>query len=72
MDHPFQHTSSENQPSKPRRKAMERQCRYRMGDGCPCDDLIECRVPDGILLAQMGQRIRYLQERFKLLVERCK
>lgn len=48
-------------PSRARRKAMEAQCAYlqnRNDAGCPCEDVVDCRVPDSLLLAECG--LRYL------------
>lgn len=59
-------------PSKPRRRAMERGCRYRMGDQCPCEDVIDCHCPDSILIAEQAKRVADLKRRFSGLMERWK
>lgn len=56
--------------NKQRLKAMERQCKYRMGDGCPCDDFIDCRIPDGLLLAEQAVRVHCFKARLENLRKR--
>lgn len=61
-----------DKPSKYRRRAMERGCRYRMGDQCPCEDVLDCHCPDEILVAEQAKRLADYQRRFKHLVQRAK
>ena len=53
-----------------RHKAMERQCKYRMGDGCPCDDVIDCVIPDGLLVAEQALRVQNFKTRLENLRKR--
>ena len=59
-----------DKPSRYRLKAMERQCVYRMGDGCPCDNQIDCRIPDALLIAEIGLQLLDYQRRFEVLRKR--
>lgn len=51
---------------KPRLRAMERQCVYRMGDGCPCENQIDCRIPDALLIAEIALQLIDYQKRFEI------
>lgn len=53
--------------SKARLRAMERQCVYRMGDGCPCEHIIDCVIPDGMLIADIALQWLDWQRRFEAL-----
>lgn len=59
-------------PSKYRRRAMERGCRHRGGDQCPCEDVIDCHCPDEFLVAEQAKRLLDLQQKFPRLVQRAK
>jgi hypothetical protein len=54
----------------PRLRAMERQCVHRMGDGCPCENIIDCRIPDALLIADIGLQLIDYRQRFELLRKR--
>lgn len=56
--------------SRAQRNAMERQCRYRGGDGFPCRDLVDCLCPDELLLANEAERLLEHRRRFHQLRER--
>lgn len=56
--------------SKYRRRAMERGCRYRQGDQCPCEDVLDCHCPDEILIAEQAKRLQELVAKFQRLVKR--
>ena len=61
------------QPSRARRKAMEAQCAYLQNSndaGCPCEDVVDCRVPDSLLLAECAQRYLDFGSRLELLRQR--
>ena len=52
---------------------MEAQCAYLQNSndaGRPCEDVVDCRVPDGLLLAECAQRYLDFGQRLELLRQR--